>query len=225
MTATEPRGQGARDRIAVVASDEQRPRIVRVLAPEDFELEFLDGDGAPAEEGGAPCSLVLLHFQESAQIVKRLERLKPRFGEAAFVVVCPAIERREVRAALAAGVVGVVLDRFLESTLRPCLWAVQSGQICVPREHGDQVEPPALSSREKQILGLVVMSLSNAQIAEQLFLAESTVKSHLSSAFAKLGVRSRNEAVSLILDPNRGFGMGILALGGEPLELEPSGLP
>jgi hypothetical protein len=61
------------------------------------------------------------------------------------------------------------------------------------------------------------MGYMNCQIAERLFLAESTVKSHLSSAFAKLGVRSRNEAVSLILDPNRGLGTGILTVGGEPL--------
>jgi predicted transcriptional regulator len=59
----------------------------------------------------------------------------------------------------------------------------------------------------------------NSQIAERLFLSESTVKSHLSSAFGKLGVRSRNEAVNLILDSERGLGMGILALGGEPLEI------
>jgi DNA-binding NarL/FixJ family response regulator len=92
----------------------------------------------------------------------------------------------------------------------------------VPRGHWRQIEPPALSSREKQILGLVVMGYMNSQIAEQLFLAESTVKSHLSSAFGKLGVRSRNEAVNLILDPERGLGMGILALGGEPLEPVPT---
>ncbi len=92
------------------------------------------------------------------------------------------------------------------------------GQICVPRQHWRQIAPPALSTREKQILGLVVMGYMNSQIAEQLFLAESTVKSHLSSAFGKLGVRSRNEAVNLILDSERGLGMGILALGGEPLE-------
>jgi DNA-binding CsgD family transcriptional regulator len=74
-----------------------------------------------------------------------------------------------------------------------------------------------LSGREKQILGLVVMGYMNSQIAEQLFLAESTIKSHLSSAFTKLGVRSRNEAVELILNSERGLGMGILALGGEQL--------
>ncbi len=103
-------------------------------------------------------------------------------------------------------------------TLGPCLRAAGVGQVCVPRRHATQIEPAALSSREKQILGLVVMGYMNSQIAEQLFLAESTVKSHLSSAFGKLGVRSRNEAVELILDDDRGPGMGILALGAEPIE-------
>jgi DNA-binding NarL/FixJ family response regulator len=104
------------------------------------------------------------------------------------------------------------------SALAPCLRAVMAGQACVPRTQWRQIEPPVLSAREKQVLGLVVMGYMNSQIAEQLFLAESTVKSHLSSAFGKLGVRSRNEAVSLILDPERGLGMGILALGGERLD-------
>jgi LuxR family maltose regulon positive regulatory protein len=38
---------------------------------------------------------------------------------------------------------------------------------------------------------------TNAQIAESLFLAESTVKSHLRSVFAKLGVNSRQEAAAV----------------------------
>ena len=82
----------------------------------------------------------------------------------------------------------------------------------MPRINWRQIEPPVLSSREKQILGLVVMGFMNGQIAEQLFLAESTVKSHLSSAFNKLGVRSRSEAAALILDPQGSLGTGILAI-------------
>jgi DNA-binding CsgD family transcriptional regulator len=62
------------------------------------------------------------------------------------------------------------------------------------------VERPAFSHRERQVLSFVSQGLTNAQIADQLFLSESTIKSHLSSAFAKFGVRSRREAAALFLE-------------------------
>jgi DNA-binding NarL/FixJ family response regulator len=164
-------------------------------------------------------SVVVLWVQDTVSApVTLVGPLAQRFEQTPIVIVCAEIERWAVRGALAAGAAGVVLIDDLDVTLWPCLQAVLSGQTCVPRGHWRQIEPPALSSREKQILGLVVMGYMNSQIAAQLFLAESTVKSHLSSAFGKLGVRSRNEAASLILDPDRGLGMGILGLGGEPVE-------
>ena len=67
----------------------------------------------------------------------------------------------------------------------------------------------ALTTREKETLTLSSRGMTNAQIADKLFLAESTVKSHLSSAFSKLGVSSRYEAATVILDPERGSGLGI----------------
>jgi DNA-binding CsgD family transcriptional regulator len=72
----------------------------------------------------------------------------------------------------------------------------------VPRELRATVQRPALSHRERQVLTYVTEGLSNAQIAEELFLSESTVKSHLSSAFAKFGVSSRREAAALFLELN-----------------------
>jgi DNA-binding NarL/FixJ family response regulator len=74
------------------------------------------------------------------------------------------------------------------------------------------VRRPTLSVREKQVLAMVVMGYSNCEIASRLFVAESTVKSHLNAAFRKLGVRSRSEAASLILDPHGSLGPGILAI-------------
>jgi DNA-binding NarL/FixJ family response regulator len=56
------------------------------------------------------------------------------------------------------------------------------------------------------------MGCMNHEIAKTLYVSESTVKSHLSSAFTKLAVRSRTEAVDLILDPEQGLGRGILAI-------------
>jgi DNA-binding NarL/FixJ family response regulator len=67
------------------------------------------------------------------------------------------------------------------------------------------------SHRERQVLALLVRGLGNRQIASHLFLAESTVKSHLSSAFQKLGVRSRKEAAALLMDPDEGL-EGVLEL-------------
>jgi len=139
-------------------------------------------------------------------------------GDPALVAVCESIRPGELRQALAAGVAGVVLTEDLAQGLIPCLLAVAAGQVCVPRSQSGQIDAASLSPRERQILGLVVMGYMNGEIAEQLVVAESTVKSHLSSAFAKLGVKSRTEAADLILDPERGLGMGILAIGGEPID-------
>ncbi len=201
--------------VAVGAPSE---KLAEILAKEGHSfLAFDDVEALLKQAESRPALIVLWVENASSGLTRCVEPLTRAFLETPLIVACRSIERWGIRAALTAGAAGIVLWKDLATTLGPCAQAVQAGQACVPRTQWRQLEPPALSSREKQILGLVVMGYTNGLIAQQLFLAESTVKSHLSSAFRKLGVRSRNEAVNLILDPERGLGMGILALGGEPV--------
>jgi DNA-binding NarL/FixJ family response regulator len=197
-------------RVALRVPRELRERLENLLGERGFAPT--EGDGAAA---------VLVAVQNDGSLAAAVARAREEFPDVPVVAVTGSAESRDVRAVLAAGAHGLILEADLGAVLAPCLHSVCAGQVCVPRERWRELRPRALSTREKQILGLVVMGYMNSQIAARLFLAESTVKSHLNSAFGKLGVRSRNEAVSLILDPQRGLGLGILAVGGEPVAAEP----
>ena len=54
--------------------------------------------------------------------------------------------------------------------------------------------PAGLSAREADVLRLVATGLTNAEVAEKLFLSSRTVDWHLSSIYRKLGLHSRTEA-------------------------------
>jgi DNA-binding NarL/FixJ family response regulator len=143
-----------------------------------------------------------------------VRQVRLAFSEAALVAVVPGSDAQRLRSALAEGADGVVTLERLEQTLVATMAAACAGQLAVPRELRMSIVRPLLSTREKQVLGMVVMGFSNGEIARQLHLAESTIKSHLSSSFTKLGVRSRHEAADLILDADGGLGTGILAISG-----------
>jgi DNA-binding CsgD family transcriptional regulator len=84
-------------------------------------------------------------------------------------------------------------DRLVLQLLRPHLYEIYLDAQC--RRDG----VPRLSRRELEVLGLAAQGRSNAAIARELFIAVSTVRKHMEHIFDRTGVRTRAEAVALVL--------------------------
>ena len=195
----------------VIGADEPaRKRFARVLAEAGFSV----GGGAPSEH--TALILLLLSDATDTERVGIVRRLAEEHADALILMVVSAdASNASLRRALLAGASGIVLDNDLERTLVPTARAMLAGQLTVPTALGRQLAPRPLSHREKQILALVMAGRTNREIANKLYLAESTVKTHLSSAFRKLDARSRSEAVTRIMDPESGYGATILELAND----------
>jgi DNA-binding NarL/FixJ family response regulator len=123
--------------------------------------------------------------------------------------------------AIRAGASGFILKDVRPHELVGAVRTVASGDAVVsPRatrrlleEYGRQAArppeaavPPALdeirrlTEREQQVLAAMARGLSNVEIAEQLFVSEATVKSHVGKILSKLGLRDRVQAVVLAFD-------------------------
>jgi DNA-binding NarL/FixJ family response regulator len=200
--------------IAAVAEDELAARRIESLLENDGML--VETRGLSVDELGHgiaadPDVLVVAFGRGITERDQQMRRLAKSLPNTHLIAVMPEDSRRGVRRALEAGADGVVFEGELETTLTLTVRAVLAGQTAVPAAGRHEVDRPTLSGREKQVLGMVVMGMSNKAIAAKLFLAESTVKCHLSSAFSKLGVRSRNEAADLILHSGAELGLGLIA--------------
>ncbi len=177
----------------------------RVVASADDVEAMIDHCDRPAPE-----CVILAGKRPDKTMREAAARIHAEFREAPIVAVCLRAGAGDVRRAIGFGVDGVVLERRIEDALGPVVSAVCNGQTCVPSGRRSEIGAKVLTNREKQMLTLVAGGKSNSEIASTLFLAESTVKSHLSSAFGKLNVSSRHEAASVILDPERARALGIV---------------
>ena len=195
--------------IAVVVSDPFAQRRIGAaltaqgLKPTRFAStvsELLD-----TIHGPHPDAIVLACDPFEAASLAAIRRVADTMRTSPVVVVSSASDGVGIRQAVNAGADGVVYEAELETTLAPATQAVLVGHVSLPRRFHRCVVKPVFSHREKQVLGMVVRGYGNRQIADRLFLAESTVKSHLSTAFQKLGVRSRKEAAALLMDPEEGL--------------------
>lgn len=197
--------------VAVIAIAGSASSAIRAILEEcDADLDV--GNVALAEPEASEADVYVLHDFSGEGSLGVVEGLVEQVPGPVVLVVSSTATTKEMKATLRAGVAGLVRESEIGLNLGPTVRAVRGGQLVVPLELGLQIAKPVLSRRQKQVLGLVVLGLSNGEIAAKLHLSEHTVKCHLYSGFRKLGVSSRDEAVATILDPESGLGTGILSI-------------
>jgi DNA-binding NarL/FixJ family response regulator len=129
-----------------------------------------------------------------------------RHPEIDVVVVAETAKPAIVEDALRLGALGVLPKSLTAEEMKEALRAVLSGEIWTPPaapsglgRHRPKAQGAkwlsTLTQREREVLALVRQGKFNKQIAYELGITESTVKSHVSTVMEKLGVRKRTQAV------------------------------
>jgi DNA-binding NarL/FixJ family response regulator len=139
-------------------------------------------------------------------------RLKKALPQCRVIVLTTFDDDEYVFDALRAGAVGYLLKDVASAQLVEAIRATARGESILqpsvaakviteftrvssmlpPAQTEPLIEP--LSERESEILGLIATGASNREIADQLFIAEGTVKNHVTHILGKLGVRDRTQA-------------------------------
>jgi DNA-binding NarL/FixJ family response regulator len=137
---------------------------------------------------------------DGARAARTLREQNPMLG---IVLLSQHLETRHSVELVAGGRFGYLLkdrafdvDDFLEALRRvadggSALDTEVVARLLGPKEHDAQLA--ALTSREREVLGLVAEGMSNAAIARRLWLTERTVETHVSSIMGKLGLTAGEE--------------------------------
>lgn len=166
------------------------------------------GRQAPRESEGSPTSVI--HCVDNAEsLAEDIGRIQNLWPGASILVFSMHADLSLAQAALQRGARGFIHAGMTpEQVVRAVEMAAQ-GQLAAPREllehllyQKSPMDLNVLTARQQEILELVVEGLGNAEIAQRLYLSESTIKQHLRASYKLLGVKNRSEAARLIRNSN-----------------------
>jgi DNA-binding NarL/FixJ family response regulator len=183
-------GTAANGREAVESAVRLRPDVV-VMDVQMPELNGVDATRRLITEAPDVGILVLTMSEDDGTVFAAI-----RAGARGYLV--KGAEQEEiVRAITTVASGGVVFGAALALRIAEFFAAVSPTSV--------EVEPfPQLTTREREILGLLAAGRSNGQIAATLYLSPKTVRNHVSTVFAKLQVADRAEAIVRARDAGLG---------------------
>jgi len=200
----------------VIADDQQLVRSgFRMMLEAEGDIEVI-GEAADGEEAVdlarklAPEVALLDLRMPKMDGIEATELIARSPGTATRVLVVTTFDADEyVYAALRAGASGFLLKDAPPEELAAAVRVIAAGEALLApsvtrrlieqfarmqpsRESGDL---ESLTDRELEVLRLVARGLSNAEIAQELVIGETTVKTHVGNVLMKLGLRDRAQAV------------------------------
>jgi len=212
-TRDEPEG-GEPQRVRIVLADDHQ--VVRsglrllLDAEEGFEVVAEASSAEDARRyvrGHHPAVLVLDLNMPGESSLEAIPKIREESPETQIVVLTMQQEPAFAREALGAGALGYVLKEAADEELVEAVRNAAAGNSYLNPRLGARIasEPPPgppddLSQREVDVLRLIALGHTNAEIAEQLYLSVRTVETHRSHIQQKLRLSTRAELVGYALD-------------------------
>lgn len=195
------------DPIRIVLIDDQglfREGLIGLLATEvDIRvLSATSSDLGVALVRQTQPNVVLLGSENPDGLAEQLRHIIEAAPRSKIIILATHDDPRRVKFFLSSGAHAYMLKHIRIDELLTTIRVVNRDQnrvvLSVSRQAANRLQMDQdmpLSERELEVLGLVADGMRNSQIARRLYIAEGTVKRHLTNIYSKLGATSRTDAV------------------------------
>ncbi|MBZ0298338.1 MAG: response regulator transcription factor [Anaerolineae bacterium] len=141
--------------------------------------------------------------------------IRQDFPDTQVIALTSFGEERLIKDILVAGAISYLFKKISADDLAQAIRSAQNGIATYAPEVTkillESLQKPksrfeALTTREREVLALIVKGMGNNQIADALVISPSTAKSHVSNILAKLGVASRSEVIAMVMEDSFNLG-------------------
>lgn len=212
--------------------DETEKTTIRVLAVDDHELirrgiRFslipvddveLVGEAQDGEEALQKCAalqpdvvLMDMRLSEDRDGIEITRKIRRQFPHTQVIILSTFHDKAIVQGAVQAGAIGYLIKGVSGEELTNAIRSAYAGKPILGTEALEDLVQPSvvfvqtdykLTSREQEVLSLLINGKSNPDIAQQLHLSVAAVKYHVSNILSKLNVTNRTEAATLAIEKN-----------------------